>query len=198
MNDFNQSREYLNYLEQQRENAHDLRLHEAADDAEGDVCGSVKAFADILFNRPVDTLNDDINLVLDERMSIIDIFEMLLDLTLHGINKLASERSIFDLERVDDPLIELLKRYILNTGFQCVFETTNEDLREVTCRGYCRIVPKPENNYSTSLWIHTKYALVANPLYLMPMPNLLFDQLKAVFAANDGKVYQISFTIARF
>src|SRR5690349_10381754 len=105
--------EYYQYLEKQRENYTDLTQgRENTND-------SIMEFAKILFNKSKKNLDQDLTGILsDETMITADVFCMIVELVLYGVDILTdSKYNIFQLKESTDDLIYDLKSYLKSSGF---------------------------------------------------------------------------------
>lgn len=188
-------REYLEYIEFQRENYIDL--------AEGlvDQNDSIRFLAEKIFReKPLDIRYDLIGILFDDETESVDLFCIMLELLLYGLNIITNDKAnIFMLEETTEDIVYILKNY-----FRCIgmsFTVTNLDLDPDTFRDtgeyYCEIVPKPIRMLCDPKdWYILKYRMILNNRCQYNM-NTKLDYFKAYFLNNNDKVFSIHFSFSK-
>ena len=141
-------------------------------------------FAQILFGRPIEQLDSQYSyLILDEDMDVDDLFCMLIEILIYGIEILYGELDIFQLESDDHPVVQKLALYFLSCGFRLIVETSEDNLYY-----FCEIFPA---NREAS-WKIGNYALVENGNFAY-YPNMRLELLRLRLVNHQGRVFYISF-----
>ena len=168
---------FYEYLEHQRSNPIDLSAESI------DSSNQCRIIAEHVFKNHPDNLKDNLTrLQIDESMGTVDVFSMLTEILLYGINILTGgNQSIFDLETDLDDFIYLLKKYIRSIGFD--IEVNNElvnkdDVNMYRDRDdyYCVVTKKPPPdvcNYGG--WTLLNYRLLENRKFIFDKESLLED-----------------------
>jgi hypothetical protein len=130
-----------------------------------------------------------------------DIFQIILEITLYGIEVVNDAISIFQLTDNNDDFIYLIKRYTESLGFKLTItmDELPDDFRSATDY-YCEIVDKIPDFLDTNpnKWvIGDKYQIRQNSL-CMYEPNMPLNNFKAIFRTvtiiDDVKSFKL-FTI---
>jgi hypothetical protein len=145
---------------------------------------SIAEFASILFRKKDSDLEKNISrFFLDEKMSVADLFCMLIDLLLIGVNLLYGEDiDIFMLENASHPIVETLKKYFRSCGFQLI-------VKEVESVHSPFIKIQREDNPS-------KYALIENQNYQLEGKKL--ENFISYFRSSTDKLFIIQFAYYLF
>ncbi|QGR53882.1 hypothetical protein [Moumouvirus maliensis] len=174
------------HIEKQRENYTDL-TNQSND--------SIIYLAKHIFSKPVNKLDEDLTgILLDENMDIEDLFCMLVEFILHGLNILTQNNfTVFDLKSEDDSIIDIIKKYIHSMGFKLFIlkklETDINLVRE-NPEYYCEILPKPPKYLCFPGWYVLNYRILAN----IKENNFQYlENLKAIFKTNNGEIYEFYF-----
>lgn len=177
------------YFEKQKENYIDLGQNlENPND-------SVKYLADILFNKPLSKLDQDLTgLLLDDNMDVADLFCMLVELTLYGINILSEGKvNIFDLNDSNNDFIAIVQSYLKSLGFQ--FSIHDEPITDTLYRDrvdyYCEIVPRPPLYLCHTGWYVLNYRLLDNKKFCFDHLTSL-DKFSLLFMTNK-KLFTIRY-----
>lgn len=185
--------EYYEYVEKQRENYIDL--------SQGleNPNNSIYILAKELFNKSKNNLTSELtSILMDDDTEMIDIFCVLLELVLYGLEILSNGKiNIFDLEDHTDDKIYLMKSYLKSGGFDiCIKEEIVEDTDVVLYRDrsdyYCEIVQKPPSYLCTSSWCILNYRFILNKKFTFDNTTPI-DAFKAFFISNKNKIFVINF-----
>jgi len=185
---YQQQLEYYKYLEQQRENCVQL------DDPET----SVKELAKYLFGRPVSQLDQNlVGILMEESMKTIDIFCMLLELVLHGLEILTQgQYTIFDLTESTNNMIDIMKTYLRSAGIKLNLREEFFDDAPCLYRDrtdyYCEILPRPSPHLCFSGWYILGYRINENKKFTHTVMTKL-NQFKAMFITKQNKIYIMTF-----
>ena len=186
---FNDQMQQYEYTQQQRENCTDLTPN--GND-------SLRLFAKILFDKSENNLNIDLSgLIFDDSMNIIDVFCMLVELTLYGFDILSNGKSILELEEAYDDIIFTIKSYLKSTGFDM-------DLREIfmeepelyrdTQEYFCEILTAPPYYMRFPGWYVLSYRLIENNKFSeLTDTRLSLEILQVFFISKQNKLFTISF-----
>lgn len=192
--------EYYQYLEKQRENYVDMTggipMGHEKDNS------SIKLFANVLFNKKENNLNQNLSgILVDETMQSADIFCMLVELILYGINILTSEKTtIFGLDESTSDIVYTIKSYLKSTGFDMIVSEDFVENNEVYLYRdhtdyYCEIVKKPPKNFCYPGWYVLVYRLINNNKFKFANITPL-EKFKAFFISDNKKIFTISFMYA--
>lgn len=130
---------------------------------------SILALASIIFNKK--DLNSDLTgLILNDSMETADIFCMILEIVLHGLNILTDSKvTIFNLNSTTDDLIYTINSYLKSMGIKMfVCENIMEDIVDLkmykdTDNYYCQILNIPKGfNFGSNGWTVLNYRLIIN------------------------------------
>ncbi|AGF85402.1 hypothetical protein QJ854_gp380 [Moumouvirus goulette] len=174
------------HIEKQRENYIDL-TSESND--------SVVYLAKHIFTKPLNQLDTDLTgILLDESMDIQDLFCMLIELVLHGINILTQSNStIFDLNSEDDSIIDIIKKYISSLGFKLhLVKQLENDINIVRDNPnyYCEILPKPPKYLCFPGWYVLNYRILST---INKNDYTKLENLKSIFRTNNKDIYEFYF-----
>lgn len=181
---------YYEYLQKQLENYTDLSKNvENTND-------SIVLLANILFNKLKTSLDHDLmGLLVDESMDTADIFCMLLELVLYGMDILTDGKTFFDIQASTDDIIYTIKYYLRSVGFDMeVHEifTDDEDLTLYRDRDdyYCEVLAKP-TSFLGNGWYVLSYIIIYNNKFVIQDVNNLLNY-KAFFITNNT-IFTINF-----
>lgn len=190
---YKQQLEYFKYFEKQRENYIDLSKGQI------DPNNSVYELAKILFNKPEKKLQDDlVSILIDENMDTEDIFCMLLELVLYGINILTKEKcTIFDIEYSFDDLVYQIRNYLKSMNIDAELHEIFTNDNDVTLYRdkndcYCEIVIKPPPYLCTKGWYVLNYRIINNKNFEYTGSKQL-EKYKAFFISKQNKIFTINF-----
>jgi len=185
--------EYYQYFDKQLENYKDLSkdLDNPND--------SILHLADIVFSKSKRNLDQNLTgILVDETMETADIFCMLLELILHGINILSDgKNTFFDIDESTDDIIYTIKYYLRSLGFDMEFhefftEEENITLYRERVDYYYEIVPKPPPYLCTNEWIVLSYRMINNANFTFDH-NTTLDMFHAFYITNQKQIFTISF-----
>lgn len=184
--------EYYQYVEKQKEDFIDLSNQSN---------NSVYQFAKLLFGKPIHNLGSDLSGILfDETMEIADVFCMLVEVVLYGVNILSGgQNTIFDLTAdATDTTISTLKSYLKSTGFNMdVREEISEDDDVILYRDkadyYCEIVPKPPAYMCSDPWCVLDYRMIGNRNFVVT-PMVPLENFKLFFITRQKKIFVVNFS----
>ncbi|AGC01887.1 hypothetical protein H012_gp576 [Acanthamoeba polyphaga moumouvirus] len=177
---------FYEYIEKQRENYTDLT--QQSND-------SVIFLAKHIFTKPLNKLDEDLTgILLDDSMDIQDLFCMLVELVLHGLNILTKgNNTVFHLNNEDDSIIDIIKKYISSLGFKLyLLKKLENDINIVRDNPdyYCEILPKPPKYLCFPGWYVLNYRILAT-INQNNIQNL--ENLKAIFKTNNNEIYEFYF-----
>ena len=115
--------QYYEYFENQRKNYIDLSTGQA------DINNSVVELAKILFDKSSQSLCEDLTgIFIDNTMETADIFCMLVELVLYGLNILTlGDSTVFELCETTDDIVFNIKSYLKSMGFDMKVEQDYAD-----------------------------------------------------------------------
>ena len=192
--------EYYEYFEKQKENYTDLTGDENPN-------SSVKQFAEILFRKKGSNLTYDLSGILfDETMEVADVFCVLVELVLYGLDIITNSASdIFALEESGNEIVNLIRSYLKSTGFDIIIKEEflddspemqeNINLYRDRTDYYCQIVKKPPPFLCFEGWYVLNYRLINNRKYIFNNSTPL-DNFKAFFITNSKKIFTVNFKYA--
>lgn len=184
---------YYKYLVNQRNNPIDLT------NCQADPNNSIHEFAKILFNRSKKNLDLNLSgLLIDDTMETADIFCMLMELMLFGLDILTDGKYVFfDLISSCDDIIYTLKNYLKSAGFDikiheiCVAEDEICLYRDRDDY-YCEMVPKPPPYLCHPGWYVLSYRLIDNDKFEFTKTTSL-EKFKAFFISKQNRIFTITF-----
>lgn len=191
--EYQEQLEYYEYFEKQRENYTDLTRDLT------DVNNSIYLLARELFGKTKNDLSSQLtSILIDESTETIDIFCILLELVLYGLDILTNgQADIFDLKDQTDDIIYKIKSYLKTANFDMSIEEEIVDPNDVALyrddiRFYCEVVPKPPLYFCAKSWCVLNYRLIINRNFKFTddTPVTVF---KAFFISKDKKVFTINF-----
>lgn len=170
--------EHYNYVENQQERY--INLVNYGNE-------SIVQFAQILFSEPLKNLKSKLSpLLLEESMESADIFCMLVELVLRGLNILGNFK-IFDLDGTTNELVSILRSYLQSAGFDMVIIEADVEPSE----WYCQIVPN-----GSSEWKVLDYNLILNRTFWCDKSTQL-ENFQTFFVGNNHKIFVIKFNLHR-
>lgn len=183
---------YYEHLQYQLENYTDLSENlENPND-------SIQQFANILFFKKKSNLGENLSgLLIDENMDTADIFCMILELIIYGLNILTNnETSLFDITDATDDIIYTIKSYLKSTGFDMEFhEIVAQDDDPTLYRDktdyYYEIVPKPQYIVPSG-WYVLNYRIIHNNKFIISK-NMQLRDYKAFLISKSRQIFTISF-----
>ncbi|MEM3062414.1 MAG: hypothetical protein QW303_02560 [Nitrososphaerota archaeon] len=186
---FQKEFEYYEYVENQRRNYIDLTQQENSND-------SVKQLAYILFKKPVDKLDQELTgILLDERMETADIFCMLVELVLYGLDILSDGRDqIFSLNEPSDDGVCLIKAYLRSAGFDIEIREDIFSDKSISQNNrddyYCEIIG--ESSSSREEWHILRYRIRVNDRFRFTK-NTPLEKFGALFTSSNNKIFIVNF-----
>ena len=187
---YRQQLEYYEYFEKQKENYVDLTKQNPNN--------SVKELATILFKKSNNGLDKDLTgILLDDQMETADIFCMVLELVLYGLDIITNgEADIFQLQESTDDMVFMIKRYLKSAGFNMEIHeelfVDDIDLYRDRTDYYCQIVRRPPELLCVNGWYVLNYRMIENKKHIInkidPLPNY-----RAFFIASNKKIFVINF-----
>ena len=192
---YNRQLEYYEHFEKQLENPTDLTQDL---DYPND---SVIELAKILFNKSKNYLNYDLSgAIFDESMDVADVFCMLVELVLYGLNILSDGKTtIFNFEDSLDDIIYTIKSYLKSIGFDMIVvnhESNENDNDIFSYRDrddlFCEIVPKPPIYLCYTGWYVLNYRMINNNKFKYSKITPL-NTFKAFFISNNKQIFTINF-----
>jgi|GEM_PF-3722616 len=187
--------ERIAYIEKQRENAIDLThgLDNPND--------SVRVLAEILFSKPPTDPTVEANRLIfdDPEMDIADLFCMLVEFILYGIDIASMGKSnIFMLENSTDEIVYVLRKYFQVLGFDMkVTEVlTIEDESHGLFRDrddyFCEVTEKPPPFLCYPGWYVLNYRIINNRGFEFNSDTPL-NQFKVFFLNKKKKLFSVNF-----
>ncbi|MEM0354153.1 MAG: hypothetical protein QXW79_01090 [Thermoplasmata archaeon] len=180
---------YYEYVENQRKNYIDLTHQENPND-------SIKQLAYILFNKPVDKLDHELTgILLDEEMETSDIFCMLVELVLYGLDILTGGRDqIFSLNDPTDDGVYLIKSYLKSAGFDMNIQEdifcNRNSLQNSSNDYYCEIIN--ETSSCNEDWHVLNYRIRINGQFRFTK-NTPLEKFGALFTSSNNKKFIVKF-----
>lgn len=136
-------------------------------------------------------------ILLDDEMKTDDLFCFLIEVTLEGLDLIASEASIFDLDYSYNPIVTMLKQGLEKAFVQMTVETVYfEDVQSMRSDSsyFYLIVPKPNDSLTNDWHILDKYRLIPNPFFKYD-DSLQLNQLSVMFNNKNNEPFQITFDL---
>lgn len=186
--------EYHEIFQKQKENYTDL-TNEGND--------SIKEFAKILFNKSAKNLDRDLSGVLvDDEMETTDIFCMLVELVLYGLDILSDGKyTIFDLNESTDDVVYTIKHYLKSAGLDMIIQehicedNENPSLFRDRTDYFCEILPKPPRYLCHKGWYVLNYRIIDNKknnlIAITPL-----EKFRAFFISKQKKIFLVNFKYA--
>lgn len=183
--------EYYNYLQKQVENPVDLSTSSQS--------AAIKLMAERIFSKS-DTTYNLYGIMCDDSMNAADIFCMLLEFVLYGLDILTNKQTtIFDITESTDDIIFKIKRYLKSMGFDMKFHEevmldTESSLFRAKPEWFYELVPKSTLEWwcPPQDWYVLNYRLIPNKLFDITKNENLPDY-KAFFISTDKKLFTIQF-----
>lgn len=181
--------EFYQYYERQKENYTDLTSHND---------NGIVEFAEYLFRKSENRLYQDLSgILIDDEMDIADVFHMLTELFLHGLNILTGgDKTIFDLTEAYDDIIFTIKSYFKSVGFDINFEEifTDDDVSLYRDKSdyYCEILPKPPAYFCYKAWYVLDYRIITNPKFMVYATTPI-ENFKAILISKEKKLFALNF-----
>lgn len=181
--------EYYEYFEKQKENYTDLTSEQN---------NSIALLAKHLFTKSKNNLTSDLTgILVDESMDTTDIFCMMIEFILYGLNILTNNNTtIFDLEESTDDIIYTIKSYLKSTGFNIEIheEFMDDDVILYRDRSdyYCEILPKPPSYLCHKGWYVLNYRIIDNKKFKRTL-NTPLEKFTAFFITKQNKLFVINF-----
>lgn len=215
----NQEREYLDYVNTQRENLVDLskvdietdvsvaqsqnqNQNQNADPITNDSItnDSNRLLAEIIFSKkPMDVKFEQYQTIFDEDSQSADVFCAMLEFILYGINILSeSQLNIFMLDSTTNDSIYLIQNYLKPMNLtMCIEEISGDDPSKINLFRdrkdfYCEITEKPPSFLCFPGWYILDYRFILNNKFDFDV-NTKLDVFKAVFVTKEKKVFMINF-----
>nr|QZX43195.1 hypothetical protein [Mimivirus sp.] len=187
MDNYRKQEEYYKYVEQRRENFVDLTSKSN---------DSITYLANLIFTKPLQSLDSDLaGLLIDDCMDIQDLFCMLVELVLHGLDILTENKyNVFDLQNEDDNIIDIIQKYLKSLGFKfTICKNIDNDInaiREISGY-YCEILPKPPSYLCFPGWYILNYRIIYAEKCIV---HTSIDQYRAIFMTNKKEIFEFSFS----
>lgn len=184
--------EYYDYFENQKKNYVDLSKDQT------DPNNSIKRFAEILFIKSTKNLNQDLSgILIDETMETVDIFCMLIELVLYGLDILTeSQYTIFDLVESYDDIVYTIRSYLKSAGFDVQINEILMDDDTILYRDnpnyYCEIVSKPLLCLCDKGWYVLNYQMIENMKFNFSRITSI-ETFKAFFISKQNKIFTVNF-----
>lgn len=155
---------------------------------------SIVEFARILFSKSTTNLDTDLSgILLDDSMDSLDLFCMLIELLLNGIDIVFEGKTIFDLEDITQ-VASKINPYLKSAGFElavCPVEFDESELFRDTNNYYYEILPKPPKEYCKEEWCVLNNRIRQNKNFnQMPIDN--FENFN-IFFIHNSRVYTVKF-----
>lgn len=187
--EYSRQLEYYQYVDNQKKKAIDLTQGMDQDDA-------VKLLAEALFSK-----KDLTGILLDEGMEIVDLFCMLIELVLYGLQILTNgQADIFVLSDSTDEMISKLNTHLNAAGLSMEvhedFFDDNLNLYRDKDDYYCQITQKPPPFLCYPGWYILNYRLIENKKYSFDRSTPL-KEFRAFFISNNKKIFMINFNYLR-
>jgi hypothetical protein len=143
----------------------------------------MKELAEILFSKNVNNL-DNSRVLLEYGSDVADIFCMIIDLILNGIQILSGNKyTLFDLDDLNDEIVIVMKKYIQSIGFILDLH------QDIQCQDfYIELFPKQCPDVINS-W-HDIYGVMFNKNF---QHHNKLENYKLMFVSKSCKIYYISF-----
>lgn len=188
---YNKQLEHYEYVQKQKDNSIDLTSQQN---------DSVKTLAEMLFNKRVQNLENNLSgLILDQSMCQDDLFCMLTELFLYGFDILKGGSDIFSMNNPVEE-IEIVRPYLKSCGFDINvledFSSESVNLYRDRSDYFYQIVKKPPPSLCFHGWYVLGYRLIENRKYIFNN-NIPFESLKSFFISKDKKIYTINFRIVK-
>lgn len=163
----------------------------------------IQEYANILFERSIDELeNKKVKFILEENADVLDVFSVLLELVLYGINILTKDQyKLFYLENTFDDYYFVINACIKSCGFKMEIvehvvdlEGSNVNLYRDRADYYCEIVKSPPYYFCVDGWYVLNYRIIENKKFQKNNRNL--KDFKAFFFNRSKKIFLIYFDFA--
>nr|WBF70843.1 hypothetical protein [Megavirus caiporensis] len=187
MDNFQKQEEYYKYVEQRRENFVDLTSKSN---------DSIVYLANLIFTKSLQSLDSDLaGLLIDDCMDIQDLFCMLVELVLHGLDILTENKhNVFDLQNEDDNIIDIIQKYLKSLGFKFtirkIINNGIDDIRDIS-NYYCEILPKPPVYLCFPGWYVLNYRIIYAEKCIV---HATIDQYRAIFMTNKKEIFEFGFS----
>lgn len=198
-NDYNRQLEYYQYVEQQKENFIDL----TKDVPEDDPNDNIRQFAERLFSKREKDLKYDLSgILMDDTMVIADVFCMLVEIILYGLNVLTDKTAtLFDWTDSTNDRIYSIKHYLRSTGldmdvYEEIVDIDKINLYRDRSDYYCEIVKRPPPFLCHPGWYVLNYRLINNRKFIYDEHTPL-ELFRAFFISTDKKIFRINFKFSR-
>ena len=187
--DLQRQQEYYNYVDNQQANAVDLSTDS----------NQIQILAQNIFSKkPLDTRYDTLGLTSDGTMEIADVFCMLLELVLYGLDILSNKKSdIFMLKESTDDIIYLIKNYLRPLGFtmhveEILIDIENINLFRDASDYYCEINKRPPPFLCFPGWYILDYRFILNKKFTYDT-NTKLDTFSAKFLNKEKRLFKVHF-----
>ena len=176
---------YYHYVEKQKENYVDLTKD-----------GGINEFAMILFSKSPAKLDQDQCRIFSDDMNVADLFCMLIELVLYGVDILTNKSAdIFSLKTSTDDIIYTIKAYLKSSGFDMmVSEEFSEEVNLYRDRTdyFCQITKRPPVFLCHSNWSLLNYQIIENRRF--SLSSQLTDY-SVFFISSEKKIFLIKFKV---
>lgn len=158
---------------------------------------SIKKFAKILFSKKKSVLGENLSgILISEDMDTADIFCMLIELVLYGLDILTNgETNIFDIPESTDDLFYTIKYYLKSTGFDMevheIYIGDDPTLYRDRTDYFCEILPKPFF-LTPNGWYVLNYRIIYNK-YFSPEDVTKLEHFKAFLITKNKQIFTICF-----
>ena len=157
---------------------------------------SAITLAKLLFNKSVTTQDNKLIGTIDESMKPLDIHAMMIELILYLLSILNENATIFNLDKVNDPIVDTIKHKVNLLNMKLILEEIDFSLDPKLYRDksdyYCEIVPKPPIYLCQNDWCVLDYRLIINTKFKLDS-NMHLSKYYSFFLTNNGKIFSIRF-----
>lgn len=201
---YDKQKEYYEYVQKQKENYTDLTSMEPPMKSETESGGSdcndsIKKFAEILFSKNEKDLGNDISaLILEEDMEGVDLFCMLIELVLYGLDILTEgSATIFNIKDEFDEMIDVIRKYLKkNIGIDMELKEEFVEPDEINLyrdkdNYYCQITQKPPPFLCYPGWYIMDYRFLTNQKFIFNSGTAL-NNFEAFFISKR-RIFTIKF-----
>jgi hypothetical protein len=190
---YNEQEKYNAYVQSQSENYIDI-THYHND--------SVRIFAERLFNKSKKILNNDLyRILVDNHMSAVEMFSMLVEIVLYGMDILTSGNyGWLNVTDSTSDIIYDIKKYVETIGFDIIVHEIILPEHEIPLYRdrtdyYCQILPKPPPFLCRGTWNILMYRIIENTHFKYIDNVTPIDDFSALIITHSKQVFTIKFSI---
>lgn len=192
MNSDEYSDKIYSYIQDRIKNQIDLTI-------KSDNNSNSRKMAEIIFNKNSNHLENDLTrMIPSEEMDIEDMFCMLLEILLYGINILTG--GYFQLMDISDDtkeMIEIVSKYFVSLGYNIILEKKEiENNRPCLYRDrddyYCEVTNRPPELLMVTGWFVLRYRIIKNMKFIK---QTKLDDMSVMVITKNLSVYTIKFEI---